>query len=363
MPAHVLTWWVRNEGGQPLFAHRLPVFKLDATGAPTSGDDDADLYAPLSLLLDATNDVAYACLDNAAGAAKWGAITDSSTRAAVKVVRCATTANGTLATAFDAGSVIDGITLATGDRILIKDQTPPVTSGTAGPSNATNATSSNTGGAGELAWTNLGNINASDDSRVLALGNGFTTADTERLKADTFGLAVPVGATIVGIQFAWERSSSGGTVSTLAVRAIKGGVVSATELSALPTWTGSDTVETVGGATNLCGETWTVADVNASNFGCSLRATVAAAATARVDTVTATVYYTEAGVGTGSPDNGVYVVQASGVPVRASDADSASELISAVVLVKRGTANANTLWANTDETLTLGTDRVDFGQL
>jgi hypothetical protein len=38
-------------------------------------------------------------------------------------VRVATTANGTLATAFANGSTVDGITLATGDRILLKDQT------------------------------------------------------------------------------------------------------------------------------------------------------------------------------------------------------------------------------------------------
>lgn len=37
-------------------------------------------------------------------------------------VLAATTANGTLATAFANGSVIDGVTLTTGDRILIKDQ-------------------------------------------------------------------------------------------------------------------------------------------------------------------------------------------------------------------------------------------------
>lgn len=39
-----------------------------------------------------------------------------------QAVRCATTANGTWATAFAAGQTIDGITLVTGDRILIKDQ-------------------------------------------------------------------------------------------------------------------------------------------------------------------------------------------------------------------------------------------------
>lgn len=37
-------------------------------------------------------------------------------------VKCATTANGTLATAYAAGQVVDGYTLIAGDRILIKDQ-------------------------------------------------------------------------------------------------------------------------------------------------------------------------------------------------------------------------------------------------
>lgn len=40
-----------------------------------------------------------------------------------EAVRAATTVNGTLATAFENGTIIDGVTLATGDRILLKDQT------------------------------------------------------------------------------------------------------------------------------------------------------------------------------------------------------------------------------------------------
>jgi hypothetical protein len=44
-------------------------------------------------------------------------------------VRAATTANGTLATAFENGDVIDGVTLATGDRILLKNQTAPAENG------------------------------------------------------------------------------------------------------------------------------------------------------------------------------------------------------------------------------------------
>lgn len=44
-------------------------------------------------------------------------------------VRAATTANGTLASAYANGSTIDGITLATADRILIKDQTAQTENG------------------------------------------------------------------------------------------------------------------------------------------------------------------------------------------------------------------------------------------
>lgn len=40
-----------------------------------------------------------------------------------QAVRAASTANGTLATAFAAGQVIDGVTLVLGDRILLKNQT------------------------------------------------------------------------------------------------------------------------------------------------------------------------------------------------------------------------------------------------
>ena len=44
-------------------------------------------------------------------------------------VRVATTANGTLATAFANGQSVDGVTLATGDRILLKSQTTSAENG------------------------------------------------------------------------------------------------------------------------------------------------------------------------------------------------------------------------------------------
>lgn len=52
-----------------------------------------------------------------------GQPTDVHAGMVVKRVRVATIANGTLATAFANGQTVDGIVLATGDRILLKDQT------------------------------------------------------------------------------------------------------------------------------------------------------------------------------------------------------------------------------------------------
>lgn len=63
------------------------------------------------------------------GSSATDAVTKQQLDAAVRglswkqAVRAATTTNGTLATAFANGQTIDGVTLATGDRILLKNQT------------------------------------------------------------------------------------------------------------------------------------------------------------------------------------------------------------------------------------------------
>jgi hypothetical protein len=63
-------------------------------------------------------------------------------------VRVATTANGTLATAYENGDTVDGVTLVTGDRILIKNQTTQTENGiyvVAASGAPTRATDANTG--------------------------------------------------------------------------------------------------------------------------------------------------------------------------------------------------------------------------
>ena len=62
-------------------------------------------------------------------------------------------------------------------------------------------------------------------------------------------------------------------------------------------------------------------------------------------------------------ENGIYVVQASGQPTRATDFDTAAEVDSGdFVFVSSGTANGSTGWVQTNRPATIGTDAIAFTQ-
>jgi len=62
-------------------------------------------------------------------------------------------------------------------------------------------------------------------------------------------------------------------------------------------------------------------------------------------------------------ENGIYVVQVSGQPSRATDFDTATEVDSGdFVFVYSGTANAGTAWVQTNKPATIGTDAIAFAQ-
>lgn len=90
---------------------------------------NSDSFAP-------TQKAVKTYVDNIAAGVKWKA-----------PVRVATTAAGTLATSFENGDTVDGVVLATGDRILIKDQASATENGiyvvaaSGAPSRATDADS------------------------------------------------------------------------------------------------------------------------------------------------------------------------------------------------------------------------------
>lgn len=117
------------------------------TTDPTANDDINSGYPVTTQWYNSTNGKTYLLRDNTATAAVWtqiaastaselpftptdsviatdvqAAIDELASRVWKQPVRAATTAAGTLATSFENGDTIDGIVLATGDRILIKNQ-------------------------------------------------------------------------------------------------------------------------------------------------------------------------------------------------------------------------------------------------
>jgi hypothetical protein len=62
-------------------------------------------------------------------------------------------------------------------------------------------------------------------------------------------------------------------------------------------------------------------------------------------------------------ENGIYTVNASGAPTRATDADTTAELRNATVWVSQGTANADTAWDQTAEVTTVGTTGQTWAQV
>lgn len=103
-------------------------------------------------------------------------------------VRAATTAAGTLASSFANGSVIDGVTLATGDRILIKNQASGSENGiytvnaSGAPTRATDADANAEVTANLSVFVEEGTVNA--DTAWTLTNNGAITLGTTAL---TFG--------------------------------------------------------------------------------------------------------------------------------------------------------------------------------
>lgn len=137
-----------------------------------------------------------------------------------QAVRAATTANGTLATAFENGDLIDNVTLATGDRILVKNQAAPAENGiyvVAASGAPTRATDADSGA--EL-------VNA-----TCYVSEGATLADTQW--TCTTNATITVNST----SLAWAQLSTGsGTVTTVSVttaNGVSGTVATATTTPAI----------------------------------------------------------------------------------------------------------------------------------
>lgn len=153
-------------------------------------------------------------------------------------------------------------------------------------------------GIGSVAWSSPGNAASNDAAYASATVDGTIT---NYLQCTSYGFSIPAGATIEGITVDIERKSSrtqNGGSRDAAMRVINGGVIGTTDRSTGTAYTTTDATEPHGGATDLWGQTWTPADINAANFGAAFAATkpdpTGAAHIITVDLISITVSYTPA---------------------------------------------------------------------
>ena len=141
---------------------------------------------------------------------------------------------------------------------------------------------------GGASWFPPGNASASDNLYASVAPSG---SPTHYLKATNFGFNIPAPAQIQGIEVFVERKSSLGTIFDSRARIVKGGVIGATDRALVGTWPLMDATATYGGTSDLWGDTFTPADINATNFGFALSVddNVDAAA---VDHISISVHYT-----------------------------------------------------------------------
>lgn len=160
-------------------------------------------------------------------------------------------------------------------------------------------------GSGSHAWTNLTNALTSDDNyakNTVSLSGLFASTNTNNLIAQNFGFTIPPMATNIHIKVDVERSANlgfsvGASVSDNIVKLINSsGTITGTNNASPTNWSSGDATVSYGGNTDNWGTSWTPADINSTNFGVAISATLSAGAaavslTAQIDYIAVTVYY------------------------------------------------------------------------
>lgn len=332
--------------------------------------------------------------------------------------RVATTVAGTLATDFENGDTVDGVVLATNDRILIKNQVSQSENGiyvvqaSGAPTRATdsntwvklikayvfvqhgtvNAASSwvaNTSAGGTLGitsipfnqYTQLGEI-TTDEQGITKIGqqvslvlDGSTLSKSgSGIKVSTNGISNTELSQIATQKFKGRTTAGTGNVedltSTQATAILntmvgdsgsggtKGLVPAPTTGDATKYLRGDATWATVSNASGHYQEFYyqNAFDVRVASTG-NVNLSSAVENNDVIDGVTlATGNYVLLKNQTSSTENGVYIVKASGTPDRHTSYDTGAEITRAQIHVTNGTVNANTRWVQLNTVSNIASD-------
>lgn len=175
-----------------------------------------------------------------------------------------------------------------------------------GPRNPGNSVSASYAGS-DFAFDNPSNVLSSDNTRANASALvSLLSGQTEDLQVTNFGFSIPTTAIICGLQADVEKMADDigiiplvgvSYVRDFSVKIIKNGTVVDSNAAKAANWSETESYSTYGGNSNLWGTTWSVADINASNFGLSFSANINGLAglipEAWINHIRITVYYYE----------------------------------------------------------------------
>lgn len=143
---------------------------------------------------------------------------------------------------------------------------------------------------GTIAISSPSNARVSDDSyatAALLLGQV-----SNYLKVTNLQLNIPTDCTVTGVVVNVERNATSlNGISDSSVRLVKGGSIVGDDKASGTTWTTADVVANYGSLVDMWGVTLTPSEVNATDFGIVINAQASLAATANIDSVSVTVYY------------------------------------------------------------------------
>ena len=149
----------------------------------------------------------------ASGAPSWAAASGGGSVYYKDPVRAATTAAGTLASSFQNGSAVDGVTLATGDRILIKNQSSAVENGiytvnaSGAPTRATDMDANAEVQRGCVVYVQFGTVNGGSNFQVVSSNGTPIVVGTSTI------VWLPVNGMFGGSLNTWAAPTSAGQYS------------------------------------------------------------------------------------------------------------------------------------------------------